>query len=69
MSEPLSTLRVLVHSGVAWRLHLLSWLLVSWFLLSRWVLKDGGVHLLVKVLAGLGFGSGEAFFPIWRIVS
>ncbi len=64
VSEPLSALGVLVNSGSTWGQNLLSWLLVSGNHLSVWVSNDGGVNLLVEILASLCLGIGEALVPV-----
>ena len=47
VSEPLSALGVLVHSGIAWGNDGSAWFLVSGFLRSSWLGDDGGVDFLV----------------------
>lgn len=67
VSDPLSSLGILLDKSWGFLESLSGWLGVTLGLNSVWVGNDGSVNLFVKILAGLDLGGGEGLGPVGEL--
>ena len=67
MSNPFSTLGVLLNKLWFFVNNLSGWLGITLGLNSIWVSNTGGVNLFVEIFAGLNFSGSEAFGPVGEL--
>jgi len=67
VSDPLSTLGILLDKFWGFLESLSGWLGVTLGLNSVWVGNDGSVDLFVKIFAGLDLGGGESLGPVGEL--